>query len=387
MKILLLLDTDQIAGTEHHLLTLAREMVALGEEVFLACRAGGRLSQLATGSNLVVVPMDPSNRLRANVSCLRRFMRTTQIDLVHAHNGRTMRLARLVKIWTGIPIVATQHFIDPHHASFPGPLGWLLQTAHAWLSRGFDRWIAVSEGARAAMLRRKAASANRISIVHNGVEAQSLDPLTSPVVIRQELGISSDTAFILYVGRLEAEKDVESLIVAISQLGPDGRPFACVIAGDGALRTKLETMIHHLKVESKVRLIGFRKDTAALMHAADLLVLPSPCEPFGLVLIEAMSARLPVIAIRAGGPLDIVVDRSTGILVTPGSPSEMAVAITEMLSKPTDASAMGERGYQRYLSHFTARTMATRTLDVYREAISGHTSLRAEEPLSACASS
>jgi glycogen(starch) synthase len=144
-----------------------------------------------------------------------------------------------------------------------------------------------------------------------------------------------------------------------------------VIAGEGSQRAELQRKIEELKIESIVQMVGFRSDAFSLMNAADMLVLPSSCEPFGLVLIEAMMARRPVVAIRAGGPLDIVVDRSTGLLVPPSLPAEMADAIIELLTNPTKRRTMGERGHERYLSHFTARQMALRTLDVYRQAVSG----------------
>jgi glycosyltransferase involved in cell wall biosynthesis len=116
-----------------------------------------------------------------------------------------------------------------------------------------------------------------------------------------------------------------------------------------------------------VRLLGFRTDALSLMWAADIFVLPSLAEPFGLVLLEAMSLGKPVVATSAGGPLEIVLAGETGLLVPPAQPHELALAINQLLADPEKAIEMGRKGLERYKERFTTERMARETVAVYRK--------------------
>ena len=120
-----------------------------------------------------------------------------------------------------------------------------------------------------------------------------------------------------------------------------------------------------------VRLLGFRRDVAALMAASDIFVLPAPAEPFGLVVVEAMAMAKPVIAAAAGGPREIVTHGATGLLVPPQNPSALAAAIMDLLRHPEKARAMGLAGRRRYEEQFNAQRMARQTADVYSAIMRG----------------
>jgi glycosyltransferase involved in cell wall biosynthesis len=113
-------------------------------------------------------------------------------------------------------------------------------------------------------------------------------------------------------------------------------------------------------------LLGFRSDVSALMAACDIIVLPAPAEPFGLVLIEAMALGKPVIAAAAGGPLEIVADGETGLLFEPGNAGSLAGAMGRLLADPDLRRRMGIAGRRRYAQKFTARRMAEKMQEVYQ---------------------
>ena len=122
-------------------------------------------------------------------------------------------------------------------------------------------------------------------------------------------------------------------------------------------------------LSSGIRLLGFRSDVSALMAACDIFVLPAPAEPFGLVLIEAMALGKPVIAAGAGGPLEIVADGESGLLVPPHDPAAMAAAISQLLADPEKIRAMGAAGRRRFETHFTANRMARQMADIYHKIV------------------
>ena len=105
------------------------------------------------------------------------------------------------------------------------------------------------------------------------------------------------------------------------------------------------------------------------MAACDIFVLPAPAEPFGLVLIEAMALGKPVIAAGAGGPLEIVADGESGLLVPPHDPAAMAAAISQLLADPEKIRAMGAAGRRRFETHFTADRMARQMADIYHKIV------------------
>ena len=122
---------------------------------------------------------------------------------------------------------------------------------------------------------------------------------------------------------------------------------------------------------------GFRTDAHCLVKAANLFLLPSLAEPFGLVILEAMAFGKPVIATEAGGPKEIVEHLKTGLLVPPSDPQALSDSIIQLLSNQEIAAAMGEAGRKRFETHFTAERMTKETIEVYKRVASDLQYMRA----------
>jgi glycosyltransferase involved in cell wall biosynthesis len=142
----------------------------------------------------------------------------------------------------------------------------------------------------------------------------------------------------------------------------------CLNAGAGSQQLPIQQQIQLASLERNVQLLGFRNDVPSLMAAADVFVLPSLVESFGLVIVEAMALGRPVIATSAGGPLEIVVHEETGLLVPPANPQALAQAILRLLANPAQARQMGAAGQARARQRYTAERMAKETLAVYQNA-------------------
>jgi glycosyltransferase involved in cell wall biosynthesis len=131
-----------------------------------------------------------------------------------------------------------------------------------------------------------------------------------------------------------------------------------------------------LGVAENVRFLGFRSDLPALMRTADVVVLPSRWEGFGLVLLEAMDAARPIVATRVGPVPEVVVDGVTGVLVPPDDPASLAKAVVDLLRDPDRARLMGTAGRIRLTERFTERAMIQSTVALYN-ALLGDASLAA----------
>ena len=362
MRVLHLLDTLEVAGTERHVITLAAAQRRLGAEAAVACRGGGRFAGEVAAAGLPAVVIDGRFIGPGGLLALRRAARG--FDLLHAHNGRTSLTAALA--CGGRSVVATQHFITPGHAGRRGIGGLATTAAHRGVGGRIRRTIYVSRAALAAASSRgEPTDAARACVVPNGVDDPPSLTVAERAALRAETGAGPGDLLIACVARLEAEKGVADLIRALPQVLRRWPATRLAVWGEGSRRRELSELISALNLSGRAALRGFHPDAHRHAAAADLFALPSPAEPFGLVLLEAMAAALPVVACRSGGPLEIVEDGVTGLLVEPRSPAALAAALIDLAADPTRRLRMGEAGRRRFETLFTADRMAARTLAAY----------------------
>ncbi len=372
LRVTLLLDTRAWAGTESHVLTLARALRDLSDpsgqreiEVTIAAPPDSPLWERARADQLPTIAIARRGAWDAGtLQTLTRRLRRGACDVLHAHNGRTA-------LWGALAAkgarrgagVFTHHFIEPAHAQSGGAAGALKKGVHGRLARAIAEHIAISQAVAQAVLGRGEVEAARLTVVPNGI--------TAPKSVAGEAELPPALrADIACVARLEQEKDLPTLVRAMALLQtqrPDAPP-RCVIAGEGDERAALEALIEEQSAGAVVHLAGFTPFVPAILEAARACVLPSPAEPFGLALVEAMAHRRAVVAVDQGGPREIVVPGTTGLLVPPGDAPAMGRALAELLDDPDRARHMGEAGFERFQNHFTAARMARQTLEVYRRA-------------------
>lgn len=368
LRVALFTDSDVFAGTERYMLDLGCALSELGVNAMIACPTPSLLAERAAAEGLTVIPVPKAGLInRPAIKKFAELFQSGQLDILHANNGRTSLASALAvrQARTG-RFVATQHFLDPEHVSHTGLKAMIFHAAHRWVSRYMAHCIAISEAARAGVLRRGEAPEQKVTTILNGIRPLDPQKLSSPAQIRAELGIDHETPLIVCVARLEREKDVRSLIAAMTEVKAAFPDVRCVVAGQGAQQELLTAQIEQASLQGAIQLLGFRKDAQALIQAGDIFVLPSLAEPFGLVILEAMALGRPVIATDAGGPPEIVEEGVTGLLVPPSDPPALAAAIRRLLSDRKAAEAMGRGGQERFQARFTAARMAQDMLALYR---------------------
>jgi len=192
--------------------------------------------------------------------------------------------------------------------------------------------------------------------IHYGLSATTEPP---------EPAGSKERPTLLAVGRLEPQKGLDVAIEAVALLRGEHPDVTLTIAGDGRERTRLGELIRRLGVEGCVTLLGERTDVRELMRTANVLVHPARWEGFGLVLLEAMCAKLPIVATHVGAIPEVVVDTVTGLLVRPDDPEQLAAALDDLIRDPERRRALGAAGHARLREHFSPEEMARRTAEVY----------------------
>jgi D-inositol-3-phosphate glycosyltransferase len=192
---------------------------------------------------------------------------------------------------------------------------------------------------------------------------------------REYLGIRDDAKMILYVGRFDKRKGIDTLVTAVAQSRFRNHPHLhLVIAGgsrpdssDGIERERIEKIVAEVGLKDCVTFPGRLDDTVLSFYyaAADVCVLPSHYEPFGLVAIEAMACQTPVVASDVGGLQFTVVPSVTGLLVPPQNELEFATAIDRILDNPDWALELGKAGRQRVEIAFSWDSVASRLNQLY----------------------
>lgn len=366
MRVLLFTDSDAFSGTERHILDLAEFLPQHGATATIACPAPSPLADEAAAAGLETLGIPKAGLVDRNaIRQLRLALAERRFDLIHAHNGRTALAAAMA----GGPAVASQHFLAPDHTQRRGPLGMAYRGAHHWVNRRVRHHIAISGAVREEMMKRGDVPSERVTVVPNGVQAPSPEKLASVVEVRRELKVPAGTPLVVCVARLEREKNILSLVDAIHAVRLAFPSVRCVVAGEGSRRAALEERIRELYLEKNFQLLGFRSDALSLVHAGDVFVLPSLAEPSGLAILEAMALGKAVIATRAGGPIEIVQDEVTGLLVPPSDPAALAGAIHRLIVDDAERAKMGRSGAQRFRERYTASDMARGTAEVYRKVL------------------
>ncbi|WP_017652643.1 glycosyltransferase [Fortiea contorta] len=200
---------------------------------------------------------------------------------------------------------------------------------------------------------------------------------------RKHLGVAADTKMVLYVGRFDQRKGIETLVRAIAKSRLRGQADLQLVIGggsrpgqsDGMERDRIANIVAELGLKDCTTFPGRLDDTDLLYYyaAADVCVVPSHYEPFGLVAIEAMACRTPVVASNVGGLQFTVVPEVTGLLATPKDEVAFGAAIDRILTNPEWAQQLGETGRQRVEIAFSWHSVASRLAQLY-------TRLLAENP-------
>jgi glycosyltransferase involved in cell wall biosynthesis len=177
--------------------------------------------------------------------------------------------------------------------------------------------------------------------------------------------VPEDATVLLSTSRLTRQKGVDVAVRALT-----GLPSATVLVvlGDGPERDSLERLARELGIEHRVYLLGRVPDVASWLRRAALLVHPVRWEGFGLAVLEAMLAGLPVVGTRVSSLPELVVDGETGVLVPPDNPTALAAGLERALA---EAPRLGEAGRRRARERFSVARMVDATVAVYEEVAAG----------------
>ena len=276
-------------------------------------------------------------------------------DVLHANTlfFQTSLAAAVIGRVKGLPLVTTVQIagldLMPQPARLLGTA--YERTVGRFILSQSTRIIAVGPSVRDHVIR-LGTPADRIAIVHNGVDLRRFWP-------RHEMA-RNDPPVIAFVARLIVNKGPNTMITALLQLRREGLAFKAVFIGDGPLRRQLEQRA--LPLGSSVQFLGQQADVAPHVRQADLVVRPSLTEGMPLGILEAMASRVCVIASDIDGNRDLVTDGQNGVLFPVEDPSRLADAIRDLLANPARRAMLARAGYETAPAYgwdaIAARTVA-----------------------------
>jgi len=332
-----------VGGMESYVLNLVRRLPAEDFRILCLCPFESRLTDdlRKAGAEIYVAPIREELHWETLQLAL-TLVRIHGVQLLHAHLPNAHLLASLLSSITGVPAVATIHGRSvPMRELEIGQLGFTHLTVvcqNAYLH-------AIGTGL----------PADRVHLIHNGVDCDYFACVQTRRHLHDLLGISEAHPLIGFVGRLSLEKAPDVFVRMADLLRPAFPDAHFVIVGEGPLLGDLRTLVNDLHLGSRVHFAGVQCDMRAVYHSLELLVSTSATEGMPFALMEAMAAGLATVATQVGGVPEIVEVGTTGLLAAPGEPHRLAQAVAELMRDAARRTAMGAAAQRRVQDRFSLR--------------------------------
>ncbi len=293
---------------------------------------------------------------------LAKLIRLEKPDLVHLHSRRGADLwGGVAARMAGVPCVLSRRVDNPEAR-------WLVALKY----RLYDHVITISEGIRDVLLA-EGVNPEKVSCVRSAVDAM---PYLQPVdksAFRRKFDLPENALVVGMVAQLIQRKGHRYLLEAVRVLRRDYPDLRIVLFGQGPLRDELEQAVAADGLSDIVRFAGFRKDLPKWLGGLDILAHPADMEGLGVSLLQASAAAVPIIASRAGGMPEAVLNGVTGMIIAPGDVPALTASLRRLLDDSALRLNMGQAGRKRILQEFSIAAMIAGNLAVYNAVLALHT--------------
>lgn len=384
-KVLFIITQAEIGGAQKHVVDLSSELQKTGEfECEVASESNENFAKILKENG---VEFSPIKRLQRSINPfsdlfaffeIYNIIKSRKPDIVHLHSSKAGVLGALACKAMGVKKIV----FTAHGWVFNEKLPWFKKRLYVLISRFAalfqDAIICVSEYDKTAALKYKIAPANKLFVIHNGIDLSKLDFLTKEQATDKLSEILNSKFPIPYtlnpkpyligtVANLYKNKAIDVLIEAaklISETKPE-QNFTFIVIGEGKERKNLESRIKNYELKDKFFLVGSVAEAWKYLKAFDIFVLPSLKEGFPYVILEAMAAGLPIIASKVGGIPEMIEDGRSGLLINPGDAKELAGAILKLFQERETAKKLGDEAERTVKEKFGLAEMVRKTMEVY----------------------
>lgn len=377
-----------VGGLGKHVTELVPALDAEGIEIHLLTpRLKGGEPVSKEGSNTYIYRIDPplidptdffttawQTNLKLQEAAVPLFEKYGHFDLVHGHDWLVAFAGGYLKQQYRIPLVATIHATERGRGRgfLPGELPRAINNVEWWLTYEAWRVICCSEYMAREVREYFETPSDKIDIIPNGVNPARFDALDGVDLSAFRKNYAApDEKIIFYVGRVVEEKGLRVLIESTQTVLNGYGKVKFVIAGTGPQLQEFRNLANSLGLGSHYYFTGFisDEDRDKLYKVADVGVFPSLYEPFGIVALEAMAAKVPVLVADTGGLSEVVTNHETGIVVFPNNPNSLAWGILHTLHNPGWSEARVANAYKVVREVFNWQRVARLTVETYERVI------------------
>lgn len=322
------------------------------------------------GVDLVLLPLKELNSVRT----MAKILNEAKPKVVHFNfmgfASPLILLCRMMPIGKVIMTDHTSTLVADGNLHRGGMWEWLKRLRRRFYMGRVDHFITVSNFVGERLKRRSRIPAEKVSVIHNGVDLERFRPpadkLEKSQWKRRLFDVDESLSVITYIGQLTEEKGLLVYLEVIRRLLPRHEEMLFAFAGAGPLEHHLVSYIKEAK-SNRIRFLGIRDDGETILRASDLVVVPSVWEEaFGLVIAEALACGVPVIGSRIGGIPEVLLDQKTGILTKPGDPEELARTIEKLVYDKNLRENFSTQGRKHVENNFSLQRQVFETLKLYR---------------------
>jgi glycogen synthase len=379
-----------VGGLGRHVEALARELAAAGHDVQVVTRGEKDeiVDEVIEGVHVRRAAADPiaidfttetllawaQAAEHALIRAALPLVRHHRPDVVHAHDWLVAQSASTLSGTSGASLVATMHATEAgrHQGWLPKPLNLAIHSVERWLAQSATTVITCSRTMRDEVSRLFELDGAHVQVVPNGIDAERWRaPSAARAAMRARY--AGEGPLLVFAGRLVHEKGVQTLLDAVRALRELHPGLRVAIAGTGTYEEALQARARKLRVARTVEWLGFLEEdeVAALLGAADVAIVPSLYEPFGIVALEAAAARVPLVVAETGGLNDLVTDGVASRSFAPGDVSALVRAVDAVLADPDGSRRAVERATRVIRRDYTWQAVAEHTAEIYRRAAGG----------------
>ena len=292
----------------------------------------------------------------------RRVLKRHEVDVLHLNNTFSHDLDSVVGAWiSGVPVVAHVRGIQTS-----------VSRSSVWFGNRIAAVVAISRAVRQRILDLGIAE-RQIRLVYDGISPDRIGSQRSNEDVRDLHGIPPEAPIIGLVGNVKRWKGQEVLVRAFGAVAKDYPEARCLIVGAIADDNYYQSVVEISRkagVEDRVIFAGYQKNVGDYLACCDIFVHSSiEPEPFGIVILEAMSLSIPVVATSIGAPREIIKDNDSGLLFDPSDVSSLESALRRLLSDPDLMRQLGESGNKRFNDKFTSEINSRALIAIYDDVL------------------
>jgi glycosyltransferase involved in cell wall biosynthesis len=373
MKVLYIITKSNFGGAQRYVFDLATNLPKEAFDVVVALGGEGTLKKKLDENGIKTISI-PS--LQRDINILKeikvffdllKIYRSEKPDIIHLNSSKIGGLGAFAGLFYNSKTIFTAH-------------GWAFNEERPYWQKfiiKFLHWVTIILSTKTISVSQNLINSlsgwpmisKKISVIHNGIDTINFveNAVARKILIQKNplLQALSDKFWLGSLAELHKNKGLDVAIDTVSKIS-ENKDFIFLILGEGEERKNLEKLIKEKGLETKVFLLGFVQNAGTLLKAFNAFILPSRTEALPYSLIEAGSARLPIIASRVGGIPEIIEDGKDGLLFKKENTEELENAIVKIIEKPNESEKLAQNIESKISNHFLIKNMLGETTKLYR---------------------